>query len=191
MSNKPISTLRISAVLFCVMALASSCQQVARSCTTEPVLREYVIELVRPESLPAVVSLRARPGQSAPVISGQSVGRGLLVSANESIESDPQDCKVEIRQQSIVLTAIVDGSEPVPLGVIQTSYQRDGAGGFSSLDQISLSRDVSSDWPLITVTQTALPAAGDQVFRPGPPVDRTYCFRDGAYLSDERCRPQR
>jgi len=56
----------------------------------------------------------------------------------------------------------------------------------SAINSIQLVRAENGSNVLdISIYYTSLPAKGDKPFRPGPPIERRYTYRDGAYVSSK------
>ncbi len=69
------------------------------------------------------------------------------------------------------------------------SRHYDDGGGFSSLDDIKIIRDVSqSDTAVVAVTQTSIPSKKDRPFMPGPPITRVYLYDSEKQAYDKGTR---
>jgi len=69
------------------------------------------------------------------------------------------------------------------------SRHYDDGGGFSSLDDIKIIRDVSqSDTAVVAVTQASIPSKKDRPFMPGPPITRVYLYDSEKQAYDQGTR---
>lgn len=112
---------------------------------------------------------------------------GLLIVKTSQTAYSNEGCSGKTNSEFLMITTLGESNQPKTLGQIPVSYIEDNQGGFSSLDEITVTPDPNSDYPRFELTQTTLPAEGDAAFRPGPPTSVVYCYRDDQYQTGQMC----
>lgn len=178
-----MQTLKSTRILFSVL-FVTGCQMSPQDCQVGlDDTYNRAVALVTLDNLPTSFSLQTN-------LVGASLNpenNGLLVVKTAQTVFNSENCTDKTSSEFLTITTLGETSEPQTLGQIPVSYVEAGRGGFSSLDEVVVTPDTGSKYPLIEVTQTTLPADGDEAFRPGPPTTVVYCFRGDQYQTGAIC----